>query len=47
MGNQFILHIPVKKEIYDLYQSRYHDLKAKNNKATHNDLMKALLGFFE
>lgn len=41
---QWVLHIGVKKETYDLYMSRYQDLKGKDRRATHDDLMKSLLG---
>jgi hypothetical protein len=41
---QYVLHIPVKKETYDLYISRYEEMKGRSRKATHDDLMKSLLG---
>ncbi len=36
--------IPVKEETYKLYMSRYFDMKKDNPKATHDILMKKLLG---
>ena len=41
---QYVLHIAVKEETYNLYQRRYQELKGKDRKATHDDLMKHLLG---
>jgi hypothetical protein len=41
---QYVLHIPVKKETYDLYMARYAEAKGKSRKATHDDVMKQLLG---
>ena len=44
MSEQYILHLPVKKETYDLYMSRYADAKKDNRNLTHDTLMKKLLG---
>jgi len=41
---QYVLHIAVKKETYDLYMNRYQELKGKDRKATHDDLMRSLMG---
>ena len=41
---QYVLHIAVKKETYDLYMRRYEEIKGKDRRATHDDLMKSLLG---
>jgi|ACXJ01.1.fsa_nt_gi hypothetical protein len=41
---QYVLHLSVKKETYDLYMKRYEEIKGKDRKATHDDLMKSLLG---
>ena len=45
MAEQYILHIPVKEGTYNLYMARYYELKKQNPKSTHDDLLKALLGF--
>jgi hypothetical protein len=44
MSEQYILHLPVKEETYNLYMARYNELKQKNRKGTHDDLLKSLLG---
>jgi hypothetical protein len=44
MSSQYVLHIPVEKLTYDLYISRYNEMKAKDRRKTHDDLMKQMLG---
>ena len=44
MTQQTLMTIPVKEETYTLYMSRYFDMKKANPKATHDILMKELLG---
>lgn len=41
---QYVLHIAVKKETFDLYMKRYEELKGKDRRNTHDELMRALLG---
>ncbi len=45
MSSQNILHVPVREETYNLYMQRYRELKMKDGHATHDTLMKSLLGF--
>jgi hypothetical protein len=45
MAEQYILHVPVKENTHKLYMERYYELKRHNPKATHDELMKTLLGF--
>ena len=44
MTKQNVLHLPVHEVTYDLYMARYSELKQKNPKATHDDLLRSLLG---
>ncbi len=39
------MHIPVKKETEELYRQRYLELKRNDKRATHDQLMRNLLGF--
>jgi hypothetical protein len=44
MGKQYIINISVKENTYNLYYSKYNEIKRQNPGATHDDLLKALLG---
>lgn len=44
MSSQYIAHLPLKEDTYDLYMARYQEMKRNNKKATHDDLMRKLLG---
>lgn len=44
MSQQYTLHIPVDEVSYNLYMSRYYEMKKQNPKASHKDLMRKLLG---